>query len=683
MNKLINLLQKNEDELISRILEYAKIHNYTQYTSTLKEAWRISISELSAAVISSLKIKPAPPELDPDEDITQDPVTEFGIKEARLHRDRGITISMFLGLFKYYRQTYHDLIDDSAFTTDEKKYADLYLKRVFDRIEIGFTSEWTAIKQEQSLAGLQVTNRNLTNEKNKFMTALESLATPVVLFNDNSVLQYINHEAAKLFNISNLPGGYYYNRDNINLTLPDWFIDPVHSFLNKTILLSSFEHEIQIGRHQHMFMISMHKMMDVSDKFSGAVVVFHDISKRVQAEEYLKQAKKDAEEASRAKSEFIANMSHEIRTPLNAINGFSELMENILTDEEQIKFIQAIRAAGKNLLMLINDILDLSKIEANMLKLQEAHVNMHHIVTEMQDTFSLTAEEKGLTIIAEVDENVPRSIIIDELRIKQILYNLISNAVKFTDKGHVKITVKTGQSTSKNPSMIDLSISVQDTGIGISEEDRADIFKPFMQKRNQQVTKYGGTGLGLSICMKLLNLMGGKISLTSAVGAGSTFYAIIPDIHIGAIDVSTVIPDKNLIQKVNFHNAKVLVVDDVQSNRLLISETLKKSGCTVYEAADGRQAVMLAEQSKPDLILMDILMPEMDGIEATQTIKKNTTIKKTPVIALTASTNEHDLEKIHEYGFNRYIVKPISLNLLLKEMMKLLPYEIRTDNPGQ
>ncbi len=377
-------------------------------------------------------------------------------------------------------------------------------------------------------------------------------------------------------------------------------------------------------------------------------------------------AKQKAEDSSRAKSEFLANMSHEIRTPMNAIVGFAELLEKKLHDERYKEHVHNILSGSKNLLTIINDILDLSKIEAGKLQISPEPSSIHQLFGELHSMFKLKAEEKMLAFEFELSQELPLCLFIDETRLRQILLNLISNAIKFTHKGSVKVKVKTFNLNEKS---VDLMINIEDTGIGIAPNEQEAIFQPFQQKEGQNTRKYGGTGLGLAICDKLALMMGGEIQLTSKEGEGSTFSLTLVNIPIIAHEVC----DDVLIDDTDHQfEGTVLVVDDIGSNRLLISMTLEDFNVTVLEAENGQEALDILQTDKPDLILMDIQMPVMDGFEACRHIRENEQTKAIPVVALTASVMKEEIEDILNADFDGFLHKPLDNKLFMNTLHKHL-----------
>ncbi|MCP4693464.1 MAG: response regulator, partial [Desulfobacterales bacterium] len=398
-----------------------------------------------------------------------------------------------------------------------------------------------------------------------------------------------------------------------------------------------------------------------------------EIHERIRTEEALKKAKKEADAANRAKSEFLANMSHEIRTPLNAVTGFSELLSSLVTDIKHKSYVDAIKTAGKSLLTLINDILDLSKIEAEMMEIQYEPVSMEILFGEIEKIFKMKIHGKKLNFIIEIDKDLPPALMLDETRLRQILFNLVGNAVKFTGKGYIKLAARKRRKTSPR-GRVDIVIRVEDTGMGIPEEERSHIFESFKQQQGQSAGKFGGTGLGLAISKKLVEIMNGRITVESAVGEGSVFRVAFRDVETTSSEASANEEKEFSIEDIFFEKAKILVVDDVESNRDLIRELLSSVNLDVLTAENGQEAVLLAREYQPDLIIMDIRMPVMDGYEAVRRIKGSPRTSGTPVIALTASAKAGDKEKRIEAGFDNCLTKPVKMRRLLSKLSQFLKH---------
>ena len=287
MEKLKRIISDSEEILMEKILKYAKEHNYVKYTSTLKEAWRMSISGLSQAIMEVMQKSNIIPEMSPDEDFTKSEVAKFGIYEAQRHRSRGITLSMYMGLMKYYQQVYIDLINESNFSTKEKEYFSQYIKRFFDHVELGFIIEWIGLSEKQKLEDLQEANRQMTNEKNKYLTVFESIYDPIILVDKDNNIENINHKAAEVFLDVVTSGMKYYGKINTDKEL-NWLNEELSKFidLNKNEILQEKTIETKAG--QKIFLIKFKKMLDISEKYRGTVIIFYDITERIKIERELK-----------------------------------------------------------------------------------------------------------------------------------------------------------------------------------------------------------------------------------------------------------------------------------------------------------------------------------------------------------------------------------------------------------
>ncbi len=405
---------------------------------------------------------------------------------------------------------------------------------------------------------------------------------------------------------------------------------------------------------------------------------FYDITELKNIEIELVKSKELADAANKAKTDFLANMSHEIRTPLNGIIGFTHLLMKSNMDENQQEYMTTINESASLLMHIVNDVLDFSKIESGKLELDIEEIDLFKLTKQVVDLFQFQVKEKDINFVFHMDETIPQYILADSVRLKQILVNLLSNAVKFTSFGEIRLEIN--QLAPIEEKWTTIKFSVKDTGIGVKEINKKEIFKSFVQEDTSTSRKFGGTGLGLTISNQLLKLMNSELQLISHYGEGSDFFFTIKfeksnhKESIGNNLSNNLISDNQKRTSKNLENKKILIVEDNKINMLLAKKLIATiiSNCTIYEAKDGNEAIEEYKKEKPDIILMDIQMPNKNGYEATSEIRKIKQSENIPIIALTAGIMEGDKEKCLQSGMNDYLSKPIDINNLEKMLGKWL-----------
>ena len=413
------------------------------------------------------------------------------------------------------------------------------------------------------------------------------------------------------------------------------------------------------------FKVNCAPVMAESSKGNGVLVSFENVTE-------LENSKNAAEYANKAKSDFLANMSHEIRTPMNAILGFTDWLQRGLAnnkDEEQ-EYLSTIHSSGKHLMELINDILDLSKIEAGKMEIVKEKRSPFKIVKDVTSILNVRAQDKNTKLVTEFIGELPEHIDTDDVRLRQVITNLVGNAIKFTSEGEVRVSTRLIEPTESGEKPM-LEFAITDSGIGMTEEQVAKIFQPFVQADSSVTRKFGGTGLGLTISKRIVKSLGGKIGVESVHGQGSTFSFTVETGDIKNVNRITVEQYEKTAKNNRGHKVgvaklppgKVLVVDDGQANRRLIKLILERAGCSVEEAENGQIGFEKATTSHYDVVLMDMQMPVLDGYQATAKLREHQYSK--PIVALTANAMTGDQEKCAKAGCDDFLAKPVDIDLLL------------------
>lgn len=469
---------------------------------------------------------------------------------------------------------------------------------------------------------------------------------------------------------------FWINREQfINKTLLEIFPKPLCYDLHNAILTVQetqqpleIEYPDSFGNEYYVARLNFIHSNTNDKKHVSALV--HNITDKKKAEKELIEAKHTAEEALKIKSEFLSSVSHEIRTPMNAIMGLTDILLEQKHNEETIEYLSSIRHSADNLLVIINDILNYSKLEAGKIVVENIPFRLDRQIAELKKMLGVKAEKKNIYYESSIHENVPLSLIGDPYRLNQVLINLIGNAIKFTDKGGVSCTVGVHFLEGKKAV---LDFEIKDSGIGIPQDKIEQVFDSFVQASSDTSRKYGGTGLGLTITKDLVTLMGGQISLNSEIGKGSVFKVQIP-FHVSDEDVAVHVINDNA-EKIDLSYLTVLVAEDNPLNQLVISKILDGWNAHYRIAENGEIAIEILQKEKVDIVFMDLQMPVMDGFEAVSKIRsKDSEVLEpnVPIIAFTADAFPETKIKVLEAGMNDLIAKPFKKEDVYKKIMKQL-----------
>lgn len=499
-------------------------------------------------------------------------------------------------------------------------------------------------------------------QKERMYRSIVNQATEIIFTtNLEGVIQFINEVGKEFIPIEDGADVNFYE------LVEEKFVSEIRG-LSRALLkeeLQSYYVEFQLIGFPDLWIGQNVIAIEEGGKFIGFQAIGRNVTERKQYEKLILEEKERAEQAAKAKSRFLANMSHEIRTPLNGIIGLTELLLKSSIDAKQEQYLKAIVSSSETLMVVINDILDISKIEAGKIKLQSKLFCPQTAVSQVIDMMSVKALEKGIELKYTSSRSLPPFLVGDEARLNQILYNIIGNAIKFTKKGSVSVDVFT---TEESKDLAEFHVIIEDTGVGISKEDLPSIFSAFSQLEQRNETQKG-TGLGLTISRRLIELQSGNISVQSTLGKGTTFEVMIP---FKKPHSKQIVLNSEPIKKVSIEGLKILLVEDNPVNQMVTADLLCEFGADVKVAGNGQQGLEDIETYQPDVVLMDMQMPVLNGYEAIKTLRKNEKHEKLPVIAFTAQVTEGEIEKCISAGADDYLSKPFKGDDLVKKISQLL-----------
>ncbi|MEB3175780.1 MAG: ATP-binding protein [Cyanobacteriota bacterium] len=661
---LIDLIREQEDWLLSRILGYAKERGYAVNMPTLLEAWRASICSLSDPLLAALERRDPAPEFSPDQKFSENPIAAFGVLEAQRHRGRGVTIELFLGLMKYYRQAYLDLLELGNFTRERIQNYNHFLHRFFDLIELSFIQEWSSNSEAQKLGELQNINLFLTNEKNKYLAIFESLNDAVFLLDETHRIVNFNQAAAQ--NFSERPQSGAFERGGHDIDLP-WLSQTAANLANHGGTETRFDSLLITQKGARWFDVRLQKMADIRNQFTGTVVICTDITEAKQLTEELQAAKGQAEKANLTKSEFLAHMSHELRTPLNGVLGYVQILKQdpALAPRHQ-ESIQVIEDCGEHLLTLINEVLEFAKLEAGKVETHCQAFDINGLLDSVIDLFYPQATAKDLRLTYQFNGDSPPRLYGDEKHLRQVLINLVGNAIKFTQQGCVCLTA----AALPEFAHYRLDFVVQDTGPGIAPEVLESIFQPFDQG-GHRAPQAEGTGLGLAIARQLVRLLGGELTVISAPGQGAKFQF---SLLFSVPEDAALAPKRDVPIPLGYFGPRrrILIVDDSPVSQAVLAKLLKPLDFVLLEACNGQTGYDRALDCQPDLILLDLIMPDLTGLEVARRLRRTPQGKTCPIIAMSASAAHQEDRESLAAGCNAFIPKPLNLTELLALLARLL-----------
>ncbi len=531
---------------------------------------------------------------------------------------------------------------------------------------------------------LEITNKALKESTKFSQLIINSYSAYIAVLDTNGEIIFINDNWEELNDLTNSYFPYCEDKANYlteaklhksqQTSEQEDFKTNLHKILSGE--LNEFEHYVhfQIAGKEIWFLIKVTRLGE-PDNYN-AIVAIENVTRQKNAELKLIQAKKFAEEASKAKSTFVANISHDLRTPLNSVLGFSDLLSKSKLNTEQYNYLASIKSSGKALLELINDIIDISKIDSGKIDVNFKELHIKSFIDEIVSVFQERVKQKGVEFLVEIEKNVPDYVVFDEPKLRQIVINLVGNAFKFTNSGFVMLKVSSKATHFVNKSKIcHLQLEIEDSGIGISPDFQDKIFNDFSQE-NAAGTDYNpGAGLGLFIVKKLVDLMHGQISFESEVGKGTIFKIDFKEVRCGVGKTSK--PKENY-ESLEFEDTLALIADDNMHNLNYLKEILRNTNIEIITALNGQELLDKAAKHKPHIIFTDLKMPILDGHQATTALKKDPELQSTPVVAVTASAMRRSKEKDYYSIFDDVLIKPVLLNQFHEVLKKQLPHKIKS-----
>jgi len=499
--------------------------------------------------------------------------------------------------------------------------------------------------------------REAERETQRVAKLAEDAPNPIVEFDEDGNMLYANTAMVELLNRSASVQG------EVGALFPPNLSDVLHHCLESQQPTVRLEHHVE----NRVIAWSFFPLGDVGQVRAYGIDITADVE--------LRRAKDAAEESARAKAIFLATMSHELRTPMNGVLGCTQLLQDTALTDPQRQLLETMHRSAESLLVLVNDILDFSKIEAGKMSLEVADVEITPLIADVMTLTSEAAKKKGLLVQVHVAPDIPAVLRGDPVRLRQILFNLVGNAVKFTERGGIHISVKTLPATQDNSDAVVLHWTVKDTGIGITAEQQTRLFGAYVQAEESTARRFGGTGLGLMICCQLVELMGGTMMVESTPGEGSSFMyltRLLPAIQRATFAQAVMPPMASMADRAT--PLRILVVDDNEINQVVACKFLQKLGCHAEVARNGREALDSIAKVVYDAVLMDCEMPEMNGYEATQAIRRQeqSTTNHLPIIALTGHASSEDEQQCRQAGMDDVVTKPITLPTLRAKIERLL-----------